>query len=58
MDDKRSYAEVLKEANKQLDGMTGEGSPHVRVADDLLAGTGKKKEDNQKKVKTYSLFLT
>ena len=40
MGDKRSYAEVLKEANKQLDDMTG---------DDLA---GKKKEDSQKKMKT------
>ena len=49
MGDKRSYAEVVKDANQELDSMTGEGS-HVRVADDLLAG--KKKEGNPKKVKT------
>ena len=47
MGDKRSYAEVVKEANQQLDNMTGEGS---QVADDLSAG--KKKEGNPKKVKT------
>ena len=40
MGDKRSYAEVLKEANQQLDGMTG---------DDLA---GKKKEESQKKMKS------
>ena len=49
MGDKRSYAEVVKDANQQLNNMTGKGS-HVRVADDLLAG--KKKEGNPKKVKT------
>ena len=49
MGDKRSYAEVLKEANQQLDNMAGEGS-HVRVTDDLLAG--KKEEGNPKKVRS------
>ena len=43
MGDKRSYADVLKEANKQLDEMTG----------DELAG--KKKEDSQKKMKTVNV---
>ena len=45
--DKRSYAEVVKEANQQLDNMTGEGS---QVVDALTVG--KKKEEGQKKVKT------
>ena len=40
MGDKRSYAEVVKEANQQLDGMT--------VGGDLA----EKKEDSQKKMKT------
>ena len=52
MGDKRSYAEVVKEANQQLDGMTGEGS---QVADDL--SVGKKKEGNPKKVKTLQSVL-
>ena len=41
MGDKRSYAEVVKDANKQLDGMTAAGG-------DLT----EKKEDKQKKMKT------
>ena len=41
MGDKRSYAEVVKEANKQLDGMTAAGG-------DLA----EKKEESQKKMKT------
>ena len=41
MGDKRSYAEVVKDANKQLDGMTAAGG-------DLT----EKKEDSQKKMKT------
>ena len=49
MGDQRSYAEVVKDANQQLDNMAGEGS-HVRVADDVLAG--KKEEGNPKKVKS------
>ena len=43
MGDKRSYADVLKEANKQLDEMTGDES------------VGKKKEDSQKKMKTVNV---
>ena len=41
MGDKRSYADVLKEANKQLDEMTGDES------------VGKKKEE--KKMKTVNV---
>ena len=41
MGDKRSYADVLKEANKQLDEMTGDES------------AGKKKEE--KKMKTVNV---
>ena len=41
MGDKRSYAEVVKDANKQLDGMTAAGG-------DLA----EKKEESQKKMKT------
>ena len=48
MVDKRSYAEVVKEVNQELDGMTGEGSQTV---DDLSAGK-KKEGGNPKKVKT------